>query len=188
VLTFGSNAFAIGGVGLVVAPGPGLTAAELRTRAAYLARAAIGEARRIAVTFVLSLVRRAAAELSKLARWRVAEVEAIAATPAPVPAGRGPPVRGTAVTPANRAPGARSQINASLYSIGAPPSMTPKCKRAPGRFLARGSLKIFPEDPTALAVLIAMVPLVRVIMRAVGILATDTARPTPPGGRYDLAI
>ncbi len=146
MLAFGSNAFAIGGAGLMIEPGPGLTAAELRRRAAYLARAAIGEARRVAVTFVLSLARRAAAELSKLARWRVAEVEAIAATPAPVPAGRGPPVRGTAVTPANRAPGARSQINASLYSIGAPPNMTPKCKRAPGRFLARGSLSIFPED------------------------------------------
>ena len=96
MLTFGSNVFAIGGAGLVIEPGPGLTAAELRTRSAYLAHAAIGSTRRVARAFVLSLARRATAELSRLARWRVAEVEAIEATPGPVATGRGPPVHGTA--------------------------------------------------------------------------------------------
>lgn len=91
MLTFGSNVFAIGGAGLVIEPGPGLTAAELRTRSAYLAHAAIGSTRRVARAFVLSLARRATAELSRLARWRVAEVEAIEATPGPVATGRGPP-------------------------------------------------------------------------------------------------
>jgi hypothetical protein len=99
VLMFGGvNPFAIGGAGLMIEPGPGLTAAELRTRSAYLAHAAIGSTRRVARAFVLSLARRATAELSRLARWRVAEVEAIEATPAPVPAGRGPPATFNACT------------------------------------------------------------------------------------------
>jgi hypothetical protein len=186
VLAFGSNAFAIGGAGLMIEPGPGLTAAELRRRAAYLARAAIGEARRVAVTFVLSLARRAAAELSKLARWRVAEVEAIAATPAPVPAGRGPPVRGTAVTPANRAPGARSQINASLYSIGAPPSMTPKCEKV-SRISPRDSLSIVCPINKTLPASPAMVAPPALIVCSASTVAADAVSLIPSGGRYVLA-
>ena len=75
MLVFGSNPFTLGARGLVIEPGPGLTRRELASRAAYLERAAIGEARRAARAFMLSLARRAAVELARLVHWRSADVE-----------------------------------------------------------------------------------------------------------------
>jgi hypothetical protein len=141
----GSNPFVIAGAGLVVAPGPGLTVGEVANRGVHLARVAIGSTRRVARALVLSLARRAAAELSKLTRWRVAEVEAIEAMVAPMAPARGPPTHGVG-NPCERPPRECEICQTTTRKAG--PNMAFKCKEAPRRFLARGSLlSIFCQDP-----------------------------------------
>ena len=149
MIGLGSNPFAIAGAGLVIEPGPGLTVGELRIRAAYLARAAIGETRRVARAFLFALARRAAAELARLARWRVADVEAVEAMVAPMATGRGPPApRDVAVIPSR----VRDEIESLTNRQGAP-SMTLKNEEAPRKGLPVNLSKI--PAPHALRIMIA---------------------------------
>jgi hypothetical protein len=128
---------------LVIEPGPGLTRRELASRAAYLERAAIGEARRAARAFMLSLARRAAVELARLVHWRSADVEAIEALPAPVAVGRGPPSRGSAMKDPWRV---RTGIGPTIATRKGAPNMTDTREKAPKRFPTRDSLKILHPD------------------------------------------
>jgi hypothetical protein len=102
---------------------------------------------------------RRALEAAELTEWTAEVFAAIEAMVAPVALSRGPPAY----------------------------AMTSKCKRAPGRFLARGSLKIVSHDHTTFTSSSAMLPPCGAIVRSGGDVATDAANLTLSGGRYVLA-
>jgi hypothetical protein len=174
----GSNPFTLGARGLTIEPGPGLTRRELAHRAAYLARAAIGPSRRGARGLVLSLARRGAAELARLARWYSADVEAVEALPAPVAVGRGPPSR-SIVKPCERA------TSENVPESKGGPKVAATNEKAPG-LLPRPSLDLSARSNDVHPSL-AMVAPRYAILRVVVAIASDAANLTLTGGRHVLA-
>ena len=167
---------------MVIEPGPGLTRRELASRAAYLERAAIGEARRAARAFMLSLARRAAVELARLVHWRSAEAEAVEALPVPVPAGRGPPARCSATK--DPCESANRNRNQTIATRKGKPNMTPIREKAPKRFPVRDFLKIVcPIHKTLAASLMRIAPAGAVVRSAV-VFTSCAAGPDSTGGRY----